>query len=232
MPLHTFLRLLFLLSLAGAGAVHADPETTYNRVQLAESASAEVENDHLVVVMFAQSEGRDARQPADQVNQAIDWALATVKRHAAIRVQTLAYQTSPVYKDGKVRGWRVRQSLRMEGTDNRLLGDLTGQLQERLAVQSVEYQLSDEQRRATVAGLTDSALQHFTARAERIAQTLGHPGYRLVRISIDDGQSRPPPVMRAMVAEARASAAPAPATFAGGSQRLSVSVSGEIELRD
>jgi predicted secreted protein len=36
--------------------------------------------------------------------------------------------------------------------------------------------------------------------------------------------------MRAMVAEARTSAAPA--TFAGGSQRLSVSVSGEIELLD
>mgnify|MGYP001552074413 CR=1 FL=1 len=230
MPIHALLPLLFLLSLVGAGAAYADPEITYNRVQLAESASAEVENDHLVVVMFAQSEGRDARQPADQVNQAIAWALATVERHAGIKAQTLAYQTSPVYKDGKVRGWRVRQSLRMEGTDNRLLGDLTGQLQERLAVQSVEYRPSEAQRRATVADLTDSALEHFTARAERITQTLGHRGYRLVRISIDDGESRPPPVMRAMVAEARTSAAPA--TFAGGSQRLSVSVSGEIELLD
>jgi predicted secreted protein len=224
--------LLAALVFASATGALAAPPPTYNRVILSESASAEIETDRLVVVLYAQAEGRDARQPADEVNQAIDWALAITGEQGDIQTQTLGYQTTPVYKDGRIRGWRVRQSLRLEGTDGQVVGDLTGRLQARLAVQSVNYELSDAQRRETVTTLTDSALERFTARAERTVKTLGREGYRLVSLTINDGQTRPPPVMRAMVAEARADAAPLPASFTAGTQRLTVSVNGEIELSE
>lgn len=209
------------------GTLVADP-LTYNRVAFSESASTDVDNDVLSVVLFAQSEDQNPKEPADEVNQAIDWALALAAEHPQIGTQTLGYRTNPYFKDGKIRGWRVRQSLRLEGTDSQTLGDLTGRLQDRLAVQSVEYKVSDERRRKTIKALTDIAMGRFVTRAEQTATALGRNGYRLVRIDINDGQQGPPPMMRAMVAEARG--APAPATFAAGTQRLTVSVTGEIEL--
>lgn len=224
-------RFLSCLCLAIGLLPFAAPATdlpTYNRVAFSESASTEVDNDLLVVILFAQSEDQDPQGPANEVNQAIDWALAMAADQPRIKTQTLGYQTTPYYRDGKIRGWRVRQSLRLEGADSQALGDLTGRLQARLAVQSVEYTVSDERRRETLKALTDSALGHFTRRAQQTAMALGRSGYRLVRLNIIDGQQNPSPRIRAMAAEAQA--APAPANFAAGRQRLVVSVNGEIEL--
>ncbi len=210
----------------------ADTTTSYNRVTLNASASQSVGNDLLVVVMFAQAEGRDAAGPANEVNQKMDWALTKAANTDRVVAQTLAYQTNAVYKDSRIRGWRVRQSLRLESANAEVLGDLAGALQERLGIQSIEYQLSETHRRERVTELTDAALQRFTQRAGRVAESLGRESFRLVRLSINDDTHRPPPVMRAMMAEATADRAAPPARFEAGTQRLKVTISGEIELSE
>ena len=114
--------LVLLLGLVQATAATEAPQ--YNRVTLNEAAQTEVENDLLVAVLSAQAEGRDAAAPADEVNRTIDWAVQMVKAQPTVRIQTLGYQTQPIYDKGAIRGWRVQQSLRLEGEDTRLLGEL------------------------------------------------------------------------------------------------------------
>ena len=221
--------LLMLTSVAGAG----ESVPTYNRVHLSESARAEVENDLLVAVLFAQAEGRDPAGPADEVNRLMDWGLNLAQSHPEVKAQTLNYQTNPVYNKDRIRTWRVRQSLRLESRDSRVLGDLVGRLQESLQMESLGYQVSDELRRSHTESLTATALERFEARARHIAKTLGRSSYRIVEIRVDDAHRPPMPVARGMVFEAAmADAAPAPARIEAGTSEIGISVSGEIELTE
>lgn len=220
-----------LLATVFCTAATAQPEApVYNRVNLSESAHAEIANDRLVVIMSAQAEGADAATPADEVNRMMDWAMSMLKDLPEVQVQTLDYRSNAIHDKQTIRGWRVKQSLRMEGSDNRLLGDLVGMLQGQLQVQSIGYQVSDERRRERLEGLTREALERFQARARHIAESLGRDGYRIVRIHIRDGQQVPVPVARGMLAEA--STAVASARLEAGTQQMSVSVNGEIELTE
>lgn len=223
--------LVLLLGLVQATAATEAPQ--YNRVTLNEAAQTEVENDLLVAVLSAQAEGRDAAAPADEVNRTIDWAVQMVKAQPTVRIQTLGYQTQPIYDKGAIRGWRVQQSLRLEGEDTRLLGELIARLQERLLVGSVGYELSDARRRERISALTALALQRFQARAEHVTQSLHRADYRLVRINIADAHDRPMPLARGMtMSSAAAEAAVAPMRLEAGTQTLVVTVDGEIELSE
>lgn len=231
MPRIPALLCLLLLLAPVASAGQAAP--TYNRVHLGESARADIENDLLVAVLFAQAEGRDPAVPADEVNRLMDWALNLAGSHPEVKAQTLNYQTNPVYNKDKIRTWRVRQSLRLESRDSRVLGDLVGKLQESLQMESLSYQVSDERRRSHTDALTETALQRFEARAHHVAKTLGRSGYRIVQIRIDDAGRPPMPVARGMMFEAAmADAAPAPARIEAGTSEIGISVSGEIELSE
>ena len=220
---------LFLLS--GVSLAHSETPQ-YNRVSLNESAQTEVDNDLLVAVLFAQAEGRDAATPADEVNRQMDWAVSLSKSHPGVKVQTLGYQSNAIYNKSNIRGWRVNQSLRLESTDSRDLGDLIAKLQEQLKVQSLGYQVSDEQRRKHLDGLTAEALARFQDRAMHIAKSLGRSAYRVVRININDSRHNPMPVARGMMMEASADKRVAPARIEAGTQQMTISVNGEIELSE
>ncbi len=231
------MRTLFIFTLLSLAAISpatfaAQEELPYNRVTLNESASQDVDNDQLVAVLFAQAEGSDAAQPADEVNRIMDWALKLAKEHSEVKSQTLGYNTQPVYNKSAIRGWRVNQSLRLESRDAGVLGDLVGKLQEQLQVQSLNYQVSDEQRRQHLGALTDSALRRFQQRAAAIAKSLGRSSYRIVRLNINDGGDVPVQIMRSSMARMEGSMAPAPASIDAGTQSMQVSVSGEIEVSD
>ncbi|WP_078121515.1 SIMPL domain-containing protein [Thiosocius teredinicola] len=231
------MRTLFIFTLLSLAAISpatfaAQEELPYNRVTLNESASQDVDNDQLVAVLFAQAEGSDAAQPADEVNRIMDWALKLAKEHSEVKSQTLGYNTQPVYNKSAIRGWRVNQSLRLESRDARVLGDLIGKLQQQLQVQSLNYQVSEEQRRKHLDALTDNALRRFQQRAATVAKSLGRSSYRIVRLDINDGRQNPMPMMRGAVMHAEADFAPAPAAIDAGTQSMQVSVSGEIEVSD
>jgi predicted secreted protein len=225
-----------ILSLALAffpalGHAHTD-SPLYNRVSLNAAAQTEVETDLLVVVLFAQAEGRDAATPADEVNRSMDWAMSMLQGNADLKAQTLGYHSSAIYKDDKIRGWRVKQSLRLEGRDSRLVGDVIGELQAQLNVESIDYQVSDERRREHVDTLTATALARFQQRAEHIAKSLGRADYRLVRLNINDGGHSPMPRLGGRMMSAQADSTVAPARIEAGTQVITVSVNGEIELSD
>lgn len=226
--LPTLRALSLALPLAVAPAYAHDAAPTYERVTFSVSAGAEVANDTLTAVLAAQRDGPSPRRLGTEVNQAMAWALARAKDVPGVQAQTLDYRTQPIYQKGTMSGWRVTQSLRLESRDPAALADLVGALQEQLVVQRVEYEPSRATRKAAEDRLIGEALAGFQTRARLVAEGLARRGWRLVRLDVasSGGEPAPLPRMRAMAA---ADGAP-PATLEAGTQTLTVTVSGEIEL--
>lgn len=220
---------LLSCSLAGVGQVAAQQDVVYDQIDLTATAEREIENDELVAVVYAQAQAQRAAEAANSVNEDIRWALEQAEAVRGITAQTLQYNSSPVYGNNqRIAGWQARQSLGLKSTDSDRLSELLGDLQERVAIQSVNYQVSREAREATDDSLIAEALQSFNRRAELVADELGRPGYRIVRININTGGGRAPPIAyRSSMAAVAEVASPA---LEAGTQVVSVTVSGTIEL--
>jgi predicted secreted protein len=202
----------------------------YDRINFQVSASKEVENDTLVVVMYHERAGQQPTAMADDVNKTIAWAVELAKTNPAVKVQTLNYQQQPLYKNQTVTGWKVRQSIRLESTDAAALSTLIGELQQRLSIASMHYTVSPDVRRDVEDLLIARALQRFKHRGKLIADELGRPDYRLVSVDINTAGASPMPVrMRAVSAMAESSSV-APPTLEAGVQSITVQISGSIEL--
>lgn len=199
----------------------------YDHVDLMVSAEQTIENDVLVATVFAEVEHNDQADAARQVNEAIQWAIDRARRVEGVELQTEQYHTRPVYANGRrIVGWVARQSLRLESRDAAALSELLGRLQERVAIQSVNYNLSREARDAAEEALIVEGLARFNERARLVANALDRSGFRIVRINVGSSGGGPVPFYRESMAAADAAAPPLEA----GVQTVSVSISGTVEL--
>jgi predicted secreted protein len=194
------------------------------------SATEDVANDTLVAVLTVQRDGGSARQLAAEVNQVMAWGLAKAKEAPSIKVQTLDYQTSPIYQKNTVTGWRVSQSLRLEGRETAAVSDLVGVLQERLNLQQVGYEVSRERRKEVEDRLIGEAIAAFQARAKRVAADLQRRTFRLVQMDVSTGPAPMPVYRQRAMPMAMAEVAAAPPAIEAGTQTVTVGVTGEIEL--
>lgn len=209
---------------------HAETAPTYDRIGFSISAEKEVANDVLTATLYAEQQGQDTTTMADSVNQAITWAMDIAKQESAVVSRTLNYTTNPVYENGKVSGWKVRQSIQLESQDSKVLSGLLGKLQEKLRIEGINYSVSPEVQAKTEEELINQALASFKQRAEQIKAGMGRNEYRVVRIDIQSmGGDYPQPALYRMAAM-EASPAPAPPSLEGGKQNLQVNVQAEIEL--
>lgn len=229
-----FVRLIataFALVFAVAGpATAADDTPRYNQIHFQVERSRPVDNDRMHAVLSLTAEDDNAARLADQINRTMDGALKTAKARPKIEVRTGSYRTYPVYDKNKIRRWRATQELLLEGSDFAELGNLIGQLQERLQVGSINFSVSPARRAAVEDELIAQALAAFKQRAELVRKQFAAKGYRLVNVAINTGDGQPVPLMRGMAMEAMDKSAAPPALEAGTSL-LSVNVSGMIELQ-
>ena len=223
------LRIATLLLLLSPLTTWADDRPlTYDRINLSVSAGQEVDNDTLVSVLYAQEEGNDPSLLSQEVNRTVTAAVDKAKRNPAIKVQTLDYNTHPIYRNQALSGWRVRQSIRLESRNAAELSQLIGDLQKQLGVSSISYAISPERKQESEETLIAQAIASFRKRAQMIAQQMGRNGYRLVNMNVNtsDIAPRTRPV-RAMAMQAEA----APPTLEAGSRRVEVNINGTIELK-
>ncbi len=221
--------LFIMIMMSASVALGQGMPLTFDRIHLSATANAEVANDILVAELYAYQEGQDAVRLTNDVNAAIAWALEKAKASKAIKVQTLGYQTQPVYRNQRLDGWRVRQSLRLETIEPEQLAKMIEPLQERLRLQSVSYSISPKRQREAEDALLVDALAAFRARAELVRTELGASGYRLVDLHVNGGGG-PQPMPRAAMAMEMRTAAAAPPALEPGTRDVQVTVSGTIEL--
>lgn len=227
-----FVRLIvtmLILSLAMTGRViAADVAPRYNQIHFQVERTRAVENDRMHATLSVTAEDDSAARLADQINRTMDWALKTAKTKPKIETRSSGYRTHPVHDKDKIRRWRATQELILEGSDFVELGNLIGQLQERLQVTSIDFSVSAERRRTVEDELITQALDAFKQRAELVRKQLAAKGYRIVEVSVNTGGGQPVPPMRGMAMEASSVAPPA---LEAGTGILNVSISGAIELQ-
>jgi predicted secreted protein len=221
--------LIGMLPIGGFAA--ADTTDAYDRVTLSVNAEKRVANDTIVAQLYSEREGEKASQAASEVNQAIDWALNLSRGVAQVSAQTADYHSQPVYRDQRVIGWRVRQSITLESRDATRLSELVGELQERLAMSSITYNISPGLRADTEDGLIAQALASFGRRAQLITKELARSSYRIVRLDVVTSETPAHPIaIQRMAMSMEADAAVSPPVMDGGTQVVRVRVNGIIEL--
>ena len=206
---------------------------TYDRVQLSVSASRVVVNDLSVATLYVERDGKTQLEVSAAVNETMAWALVEARKAAAIKLETTQYSTWPVHADNgtTITGWRARQSLRLETADGEKLAALVTSLQARLAVESMGFSVSAARQASLEDELTREALKKFSARALQVAETLGRPGYRLMRVELGNTGSVSPPLhYRGVMAMADRAMAAAPVQMEAGEQTVTVTASGLIQL--
>ncbi len=204
-----------------------EDETHYNRIHLNAAASGKIENDTLRAILGTQEEGMDTTALAEKVNRKIQWAIAEIKKHTALKVQTQSYTTSPVYYKNKITHWRVSQAIQVESQDLALVSQVLGQLQTKLNLQGIQFIVSPAARSNFEASLISQALDAFKQRANAVTRHLGFKQYHIVDLRIGSSGGAPIYQARSM---AMAEAMPAPPPLEAGESSMSVSINAEIEL--
>ena len=232
MLMHKKLRMLlaFCLVVLPPGMSVAEQEQITDQVSFQVGVSREVDNDRVVALLTVDAEDRDPAQLADTVNRSMGWALEHARADTRITVRTGGYQTYPVYDERKIVRWRARQELYLESGDVDRLSQLTGQLQERLQVQSLRFSVSEQRRKEVEAGLVEQVLTDFQQRAELIAGALGAKSYQLVEVAVQTGERDHPVPLRAEAMAVASRAAVTPPAMESGTSRVVVQASGSIRL--
>jgi predicted secreted protein len=226
-----FTTLLFVLitMLFGLPLNAHEIEKRYNQVHIEASSAADVDNDTMVVSLYALEEGSRATELSKKVNQKINWALNNLKQYKAIKVETESYSTNPVYNKNQVIAWRVRQSIKLESKDMSLMSDVLGEMQQQLKLSGISFDVSREKREEKTQSLIDEALTAYNKRATQIAKKLNFQSYKIVNINVSTSGSSPR--YRQMDSRAMMSKMESAPAFAAGDKTLTVRISGSVELQ-
>jgi predicted secreted protein len=227
MKLHYLLFCTLLLTTHGALA--ETEAATYNRVDFDSEASREVNNDLMVATLSVEVNDRKAVRVAQQVNDILNDALKQAAGFPAVKVSSGSQNTYPVYgKNNVLDNWRGHAELRLESTDFHAEGELIGLLQEKMQLAGVQFMVAPATRNRVDEALTAEAIAAFKKRAEAVRTALGGRDYKLVHMSINEGNF---PVATPMMAQGRMTAmAVSTPQFSGGESRMRVQVSGTIEV--
>ena len=220
--------LLCLAVIASPG--FADDELRYNQIRLQSRQTESVSNDTMHVTLQTYAEMQDPAKLAARINQEMEWALAQAKQQKGVKVRTGSYQTWPVTRKEVTTGWRGQQDLILESRDTQALSRLTGQLQDKLQINSMSFSVSDEKRVTVENRLIDLALNAFKERARIVGDNLKADGYRIVELNVGTSTARPPMMHQARVASMSAGASDAVAVE-GGESDVRITVNGTIELQ-
>lgn len=221
--------LMPLLMVALTQPTMAEEKAFYDRINLTAETVSEVENDTLVAVLYAQREGAELAKLSNEVNQTVSKAIKHAKKVNNVEVQTLDYQTYPVYDKKHITSWRVKQSLQLKSRDFQTLSSLIGELQNDLALESMSYQVSPAEKGKAEEELIGKAIAAFQLRAQNITRHLGRKTYRLVSMNVNTGGTPYQPTRMRAFAEADRASVAAP-VMEPGKQTVTVTVMGTIEL--
>ncbi len=224
-----YLLLTFLVAIGAAAQASQPP--LLNVVSFDTSASLEVPTDTLTMTLFTEEQGPEPTELAAKVNARIERALARANTATTVQAHSGDYHTYPIYdRENEISGWRLRAEIILQSRDFKAVGALAGALQPELKLASMNFSLSREAREHASSTLLVEALDKYRKKARVIAETLGFPGYSLGEISVR-GDANPPPLpVRPLAMKAMAEPSGGPVPAEGGSNLVSVTVSGSIML--
>lgn len=221
--------IMLLLAIYTAGVFGSEP-STYNRVSFEVMEQKEVTNNEITVTMSIERDNQDASMLADEINQLLKTANATIRKFPTVTSSTSDYSIRPVYnKDNRLDHWRGASSITLNSKNNKDIISLVQILQETMTIKSTRYSVSADMREEIQTSMIEAALKKFNARAGLVSKSMGFKKFRLVSINISNSGNTPRPVYAMASSRAMSESIAAP-SFESGETTLSVVVSGTIEM--
>lgn len=200
-------------------------------LSLAASATREVPNDRLVVVLFAEREGSDAAGAQSAVNALIGPALEALRRaDPPLEFETGSFRAWPINVDGRIRSWRARATVRIEGAPSQTYSGLIAQLSGSLAIESLRHELSRSSKERAESELLAETAGRFQEKAQAAARALGFRDATIRSVSLNQAQSGTPIPTARVGLSATAMSGGAPLATAEGTTTVTVSLEGSVWL--
>jgi predicted secreted protein len=214
---------------AGAATVVPDEIAPSGVLSLSAQASEEVPQDVVNITLFYEQEANDPASLTDALNERTAAALRRAKGVANVTARTGTFSVYPTTdRDGRISAWRGRTEIVLESSDFAAASKVAGDMNKTMQVGNVAFSLSPEAQRAASENLTGQAISSFRNQAQAAARAFGYTSYTIRQVNV--GREGPP--LRPMIAM-RAMAAPgggAPVPVEGGTSRVTVDVSGSVQM--
>ncbi len=208
-------------------------DINYNVVNIQAEASRQVSNDEMHAILFIEKNNKQPAQLSAEINTLMNQAQSIARKFPQVKFETGSQTTYPVYDNDnqKLKEWRGRAEINLESKDFKAASQLISELQQNFQTQSINFTVSNEQRKKVENELIVEASKNFQQRAQIMTHAWNKSAYELVNLNINTNRSYPQPIMmRASAAKFNAEAAPAQ-DMAAGESTLSVNANGSIQLK-
>ena len=217
-------------------ATFAQPteQLNYNLVNVQAEATRQISNDEMYAVLYIE---RSKKQPAELsalITQLMNQAIAASKKYPQVKVETGTQSTYPVYDNDsqKLKEWRGRAEIRLKSTDFKAVSQLISELQQNFQTQSINFTVSDAQRKKVENELMVEASKNFQQRAQMLTSAWNKSGYQLVNLNLNTNNYYPQPVMmRANMAKFAGAEAADAQNVAAGESKITVNANGSIQFK-
>ena len=206
----------------------------YNVVNIQADAARQVSNDEMHAVLYLEKSNKQPAELAAQINQLMTQAVGTARKYPNVKIETGSQSTYPIYDNDnrKLKEWRGRAEVRLESTDFKAASQLVSELQQNFQTQSINFSVSDAQRKKVESELMIEASKNFQQRAQTLSQAWNKSGYNLVNLNLNASNYGGQPVPRmAMMKAASADYAMPEQEMAGGESKIAVNANGTIQFK-
>lgn len=206
----------------------------YNIVNIQADATRQVSNDEMHAILFIEKSHKQPAELATQITQLMNQAMSLAKKYPQVKVETGSQTTYPVYDNdsSKLKEWRGRAEINIESTDFKAASQLVSELQQNFQTQSINFNVSDAQRKKVETELLTEASKNFQQRAQALAQSWNKSGYNLVNLNLNTSNSYPQPIMmRANMAKFAGAEAADSQNVSAGESKITVNANGSIQFK-
>lgn len=206
----------------------------YNIINLTAEANREISNDEMHATLYIEKSNKQPAQLATDINQLMNSAVAAAKKYPSVKIETGSQSTYPIYDNDnrKLKEWRGRAQVRIESKDFKAASQLIAELQQNFQTESINFTVSDKQRKKVENELMIEASKNFQQRAQSLAQAWNKSGYQLVSLNMNTNSYSHQPVPRmSMMKAASNDMAVTEQNVAAGESQMTISANGSIQLK-
>lgn len=224
-----------LLSIITTNFAYADGQTlNYNIANVQADATRQVSNDEMHAILFVEKSHKQPAELSSQITQLMNQATALGKKYPSVKLETGSQTTYPIYDNDnqKLKEWRGRAEVQIESKDFKAASQLISELQQNFQTESINFTVSDEQRKKVENELIVEASKNFQQRATLLSQAWNKSGYNLVNLNLNTSNYYPQPVrMRTSMAKTTMAEAAPVQDVAAGESKITVNANGTIQFK-
>ena len=221
--------LLLPVLLAALSPALAEP-LNYNLLKFSETASRTVPNNWMTVRLKVSAAHADPARAAAETTRRLNALQSRARRLSGAETELENRYAYPVQPSGRsgARVWEDTAVLRISGSDFQAIGKLIAESGGEASIDGIGFTLKPESRRQIEESLAAEALQNFRKRADTLSRSMGGSGYRVVEVSLQNGEDHTAPEMMRAAAYGK-SAAPESVFDSPGSSTVRQTASGTIQ---